>query len=351
MVRQKRHRPLKRWVRFIISLIIIFTIAIGIICIIDANDTGEQKQTITVSYNSTPSVDYKVYLLDNDYIKEEYLGKEQSYISDLVKNIVFNFNYDFNISKKSYVKYDYSIKGKLLGTYESSSENQTANLWNNEFDFIDKTQELYNTSDVNISEELIYDYPAFNDKVSSFKQDLSVPIVAYMELTFNINLYANAESNDISESQTQVIKIPLNQVAFSIVEDIPEGINKSIVDTTPQKERDLIKQNIGLTLDIIGIIIFVAMFKKLFNIRPKNYYTQEITRLMKSYGDVIIELVNGINEEDMDIVLVKSFNELLDLEEELRVPINFIETYPNYEGEFTIVNNNIIYKYVLKNEQ
>ena len=40
---------------------------------------------------------------------------------------------------------------------------------------------------------------------------------------------------------------------------------------------------------------------------------------------------------------------MLDVEEELRIPIMFYETEKNVSGEFVIVTNEIAYRYVLKN--
>ena len=57
-----------------------------------------------------------------------------------------------------------------------------------------------------------------------------------------------------------------------------------------------------------------------------------------------------LNTPYLDIIEVKNFNEMIDLEEELRVPIMFYETIEYLEGEFTLVHNNILYKFILKNE-
>ena len=47
---------------------------------------------------------------------------------------------------------------------------------------------------------------------------------------------------------------------------------------------------------------------------------------------------------------VKNFNELVDLEEELRNPIIYYEDEPDYKGTFFIVHGEICYYYILSND-
>lgn len=58
--------------------------------------------------------------------------------------------------------------------------------------------------------------------------------------------------------------------------------------------------------------------------------------------------MNPVSGFDMNIVEVKNFNEMIDLEEELGVPIMFYEMIEYIEGEFTLVHIHILYKFVLK---
>ena len=358
MPAHKRHRPLKVWVRLLIASIIIILISAGIINIIEANDIEKVEDIITVSYNADNIIDYKVYYVENEFYKDEFYGPKNSsgqknqFVSDLIRNIHFKFNYNFDISKTSYIEYDYNVKGTLVGNYEASSENTTANnLLSKEYDFGGDKGVKEATSGNAIIHEMDFDYQAYNTIVSQYKEQLNIPIVSYMELVFTVNTHAILNDEDITERSIVKLKVPLNQKAFSITETIPQPLKKNIIQKADAEEVNKNQEYTGIILIVVGIITFIILFKKLFNIKPKNHFNTELQKILKSYGDVIIELVNGINEEGMDIVLVKGFNELLDLEEELRIPINFLETYPNYEGEFSIVHDKIIYKYILTNEE
>ena len=53
----------------------------------------------------------------------------------------------------------------------------------------------------------------------------------------------------------------------------------------------------------------------------------------------------------MKIVDVKNFDQLLDIEEEIRMPILFYETIPGEEGEFVILFDNMVYRYIISGKK
>ena len=99
---------------------------------------------------------------------------------------------------------------------------------------------------------------------------------------------------------------------------------------------------------LISICLFVIFYKKIFKVEEKNEYTKKLSKILKNYGNIIIEITTPINIEDYEIIEVKDIEEMVDLEEELRIPINFYEHIPNYYGEFTLIHNNIVYRYIIE---
>ena len=83
----------------------------------------------------------------------------------------------------------------------------------------------------------------------------------------------------------------------------------------------------------------------------KNDYTVALNRILKSYGDIVAEVVSPIETDYMKIVDVKNFDQLLDIEEEIRMPILFYETIPEEEGEFVILYDNMVYRYIISGKK
>ena len=76
----------------------------------------------TLSYDIVGNVDYKVYLKENNFYKDPYLGKNMTYITSLVDYIDMAFNYNFDITEKSDIEYTYIISANLVITPEDNSK-------------------------------------------------------------------------------------------------------------------------------------------------------------------------------------------------------------------------------------
>lgn len=346
-----KRRVLKKWARFSIMSIVIIFFACSIHIIY--NSFNHNKQLINkllYSYNIKQNIDYNVSLFNNSYIDTNTLGENETYISDLVKQININYKYDFSGSKLTPLTYTYNVKAIINGEY--SIDEEESKVWTKEYQLIKETTNTINDkTSINIKQPINIDFNYYNNVVSDFRKELKLPITASLNIVFSIKVTGNEENQIINDQKEMILNIPLNQQAFKITEKLEETYANNIVpklDKTPAVNyRKLIA---GIVLSITAIFIFILLFREIFNIPRKNKYTSKLNKILKEYGDVIVEIINPVNEEDMNIVEVKNFNEMIDLEEELRVPIMFYESIEYLEGEFTLIHNNILYKFTLKNE-
>lgn len=357
---KKTQKSLKKWVRILLILIILVFIGVGSYFLLNAMSiTKTKNDDVLYSYKLKQNLDYKVYLFKNSFIGKEYLDKtEEAYISDLVNNIQANFRYQYQASNTTDLKYTYDVKALIQGKYKLEEGQDKSKVWEEEFILVpEKTVELKDSNQISIDELVNIDYHNYDEKVSSFRQDLKLPISANLYVTMNIKvsgIVSNADATkDFSNSKTIKMIIPLNQQAFNITEEY-EKDDKETFTTSSIKETKKVDKTqviIGSSMIFVGILIFVVMFKKIFNIKEKSYYEQKRDRYLKEYGDVIIEVVTPVTKKDLKVITVKDLSELVDLEEELRIPIVFYEDPDDFEGEFTIVHDDILYEYILTNQE
>lgn len=348
MATENTGRTLKKWVRVVIKTMILVFFVVGIFLILNSLNLNAPVKKILISYDIEQSPKYKVNVIDNNYIDESSLLKNNNYVTNLVDTIDLEFNYLYEAIKPGNYEYKYDIKATIFGNYQGSSDNENSGLWTKEYILLEPTSEsLSNTNSININKTINLDFQKYNNEVVNFKNDLNVPISGYVEVVMNISLNGYADNNKISDTKIQKFIIPLNQLAFSIETSAKKNDHKEIVHTNDNRSINMVKFDIGILMIVYSITLLVLTFRLIFNIKIKSKFDEELNRILKNYGDVIIELETNINLDDKDIVLVKSFNEMLDLEEELRIPINFIQTSKN-KGEFFIINNNICYKWILR---
>lgn len=342
------HKSLKGWVRVLIKIIILVFFAIGLFLIFTSLNLSKPKEEILMSYDIEQNLSYNVNLYENNYISNESLSKIDNYITSLVSNIDLNFNYIYEATKPGNYNYNYMVNATLYGEYHGNADDADSKLWIQEYNLLPNTiKEVYNVNSFSIDENINLNFQSFNAEVVNFKSALNVPINAYLEVVMNIKVNGEANSCDIIDSKTQKFVIPLNQVTFKIKKDEKKDDHQTISHTEDKLENDMLRFDVGIVFIVYSFTMLILTFKFIFRVKGKSKFDVELNRILKSYGDVIVELITPINLSNKDVVLVKSFNEMLDLEEELRTPINFIRVSDNV-GEFLIINNEICYKWILE---
>ena len=214
-------------------------------------------------------------------------------------------------------------KSEFLNTLPD--EDEKSQLWTKKYNLIDTVKKETTNNSFQIDENIKIDYPKYNEVV---------------------------DHKSVGDKQNIKLKIPLNQQAFKISKDYNKNVEKEIKKLTDKDlEIEMKKEICGTILIVVAISLFIVLYKDIFDIAKKNYYNTTLDKLLKDYGDVIVELNSEINKDGLQVVEVKNFNEMLDLEEELKIPIMFYEIEEDELGEFTINHNNIIYRYILKDEE
>ena len=349
-----RKRPtLKMWVRIVLSIVLSLGILLPLLEIY-LNSIEVKNVPTKVMYTNivNKNTDYTVQLYENNFTDETEMKSNKVYIADLVKNIKFNFIYTYSGSKAADLNYEYYITGKLYGKNQSSSVTENEVVWEKDYQLLEKvSQQTKGKSGFNINQELNLDYPTYKNEVLTFRRKFGMSLTTNLELTMHVNVTGTYNGKDIKKEDKIILEIPLGIQAFSIKEDYKKQDSSNIY----QETKNIQINNKPLTIiciiiSIISTILFISLFKAIFNIKPKSQYTKQLDKILKNYDQIIVEVETPVREKDRNVILVKSIEEMIDLEEELRIPIIFYENIYKHIAIFTISHNNVIYKYVLRSK-
>ena len=320
----------------IVVSIVVFLISIVLIL----NNSNKKDTPIIEVSNQNSVIDYKVKIFKNDYIKTDYMDKDKTSIIDLVDDIEENYNYKLIKYKRFDSNYKYNISYKILVTHNSTGKE----LWTEEAVLVNDKDIIPNKNTIEITDSAIVNYDALNEKVKQFKLNYNIPIDASLQI--NLNVIDSSLNKTIAFTglntnlNTEIIDISKNEENNLQAEILPEGKKKvSVIYIIA-----VITAISSLLYAIYEIIKTVR-----YNLSRKSYYEKAINMILKNYGDIVAELVNPVDLSKLNVIDVKNFDQMLDVEEELRIPIMFYETEKNNRGEFVIVTNEIAYRYILKN--
>ena len=312
-----------------------------------ATKTIDREKVEPIKYNDVNNTTYKVYLNQNDVYEEEYLDMNRAYVANLIDSIDIDFNYLFNIEKVTTMTFDYKIIANLV----IENVNGT-NYVDRDYVLKDSTKkELNNGGATTINESITIDYEYYNALANKFKAETGVDTTSYLNVYMIVNKKTDPDLNyKINENTKLNVKIPLSEKAI----EININSNDKMVTKEVTPKGNIIFNVEYLILEIAFFIItciFLSSSIRLMGlmIKVKTPYDKYVKKLLKEYDRLIVETKAIINMDDCKIIEVKSFTELLDVRDNLKLPILYLNIVEHEKGIFYIKNNMDVYLLVVKN--
>lgn len=344
--KKKKKIYFKKWARIALIFLLSFTAVFAILLIVNGV-FPKDNSTPLYTYNMERKVDYKVYLHKNSFYEEEYIGMGKQYTTELIDYVDIDFDYVYTGSKLSDIVYDYDIKAEIIGEYESTKD-ENKELWTKKYTLLEnKPKEANNTTTFNIKENLKIDYSKYNEIVNQFKKEFKLAIDAYLKIRLNINYSGKIEGYEelVRGDDFLEIYIPLSKSTINIDTNYDENNSKTII---PTLSNDKNKESLyfGIILLISDIVLVILTYDKIF-VNKKTMYLKKLERLLKDYSEIIVESSTMLNYDELDVLEIKNFDDMVDLEEELKSPIILYEYIKDKESWFIVLKGNYAYRYIL----
>jgi len=302
-----------------------------------------------IQYRESSNLDYKVYLKPNNFYEQSYLGKNMLYIASLIDNIKIDFGYNFFIDKKADLKFNYSIVGKLLIKDESG----TNVYFEKEYNLLPQKQVVMEDAiSYNLKESISVDYSYYNRLANDFKSSYGVNSASEFKIYLKINKIATNESNslNLNEYKEMSMTIPLSEKAINITMDY-EDINNSnyILNKASVKLNNIIFIVLAAILFITSVASLLKFLELLFVFAgKKTNYDKYIEKLLKEYDRLIAEVHTEPNFERCEIIKIIKFQELLDIRDNLKLPIMYYNVISHHKSYFYIKHNETVYLLIIK---
>lgn len=309
-----------------------------------------QSETPKIDYSLDGKVDYTVHLKENKYYNEEYLKSGMQYIASLIKSVDIKFKYEAHATDKINYKYKYNVTATTL----VNSKNDKTKILFEKKDIIRKDKPI-ETNDVSfqIDDVISIDYDKYNNYILDYKKDYLLN--TSFELVVNIHAETIGTSEisqeGFNESKDFVIIIPLSEQIIDISLDSQKyetsgtikGIENKTIKVKTVYYSSIVTTAISVVLVINALAIAIISNKK------KGKYNKVVEKYLKEYDRaIVITDKSELIEEDYEQVIgISSMQEMLDLHDNLELPILYYETSKNEESYFVIIKENILYKFTV----
>ncbi len=296
-----------------------------------------------VKYNERSNLDYKVYLLDNDFYEQEYLGKDMLYVASIIDKVLIDFDYTFTAEEKESADFDY----KVVATLSIDNSSNAKSYFKKDYIILDsKKINMIDSTSQNIKETINIDYQYYNTLANSFKNQYGVDTNSKLTVNMIINKKNTDNSNyTMDDISVMNVVIPLSERSIDIrmdYKDINETSN--IIKRQKPTIKDFIPLIISCTLIILSIIMMIKALRKFNSLRKKKSdYDKYISKILKEYDRLIAESSTLLSLEEKEVISINKFSELLDIHDNLQMPIMYYEVEKHEKSYFYINHDKTVY--------
>ena len=336
--KKRRERAIKKLVFDVVLFVVL--LSIGLLLLYKALGFESEK---VVKYNERSDLDYKVYLAKNDFYEQEYLGKDMVYVANLIDKILIDFSYVFSSEDKEELDFTYSVVAKLSIT----NPTLTKSYFEKTYPLVEEKKiSMDNVSEQKIKEQVNLNYPYYNHLATSFKTQYGVDSDSKLTVYMLINKQNKDGSNFVLNSSSVMnVVIPLSERSVDIKLDYKDiNTTSNIIKKQSMTIKDILPL-VGSVLFVILSLIMVVKAMRNANvlIGKKSLYDKYVGKILKEYDRLIAESSTLLSFEGKEIININKFTELLDIHDNLQLPIMYYEEREHELSYFYISHQNLIY--------
>ena len=345
--RQEYKENRRKWSLIqLIAIVVLVTLALSTFLLYVRLD-----QTQYIEYVENSGIDYKVQYKENDFFDDEWIDKNQSYISSLIENISADFKYSMDIASSNMdIQYEYWIDAKLL----INSKNGGTSYYTVEDHILGMKSVLSkNKSKINIKETVAIDYVKYNEIARSFITTYGLKdATSVLSVTLYVKTECSCEgfSNNCTNSYSSTLNIPMAEDTFSI-----SSTQSSPANTVKSFEyQGLVNRTVFLVIAIVcaSLALLVAVGLVVFLHLTRNEditYASRVRKILSAYGSFIQRAAGEFDCDGYQIVMIKTFTEMLGIRDTIQSPVLMFENKDETMTRFFIpTNTKILYVFEIK---
>ena len=336
-----------------ITFIAIILFSVSFIFISSSYNFYTIKKEVLLDYHSESDVKYLVNLKQNNYFSESSLNMGEQYITSLIKDIDIDYDYKFNSDKKINGSYKYKIIARVNADHKVDSAT-TKKIWSKDYNLFESEEfKLDNVSEFAIKENIKINYDKYNEIVNNFKKDYLIALTSRVDVYMFVYITGMYNGNKFIEDSSLMTRIPLSEQTINITNDYIEK------DTGNLSKKIVVDRFNNIYLFILGIILFILgcclIIKQILIVisdsKKQSEYIKKLKKYLHDYDDIIATVKHKPKTDGLKEIEFVNFEELIDAQDNLRVPIIFCETKKNERGYFYLISQECAYFYVLKDSK
>jgi hypothetical protein len=298
-------------------------------------------------YTVKQSVDTDVTYFDNSFFKNGPGPIHAAYVMDLTDKINASFDYSLSSNDMIDATYTYDIKGSALGKYAiGANEDKTANVWSKEYQLVAPVTQTVSTKNIKLTPESEMPYAEYKQAIDSFKTALALSLNSEAAMTMTVKVEGTIGGVPFTDTRVTSVTAPLDTPIYTLAVKYDKEDTKHVVGETAKNNREQFQRYLFIFAGVVGVL---GMASLLYGLRKqifKTPYQRELDRIFRYNDGIIIRAKSAADISGKRIVPVLSFDDMLNLEEELKLPIVASPAGPE-ATKFIIIRDDVAYVFTL----
>ena len=340
----------QKYLRTILAILSLTFTIVALWIVVDSFNNKYTDKNLTLSYKVNSEIDYNVNYKENEFYSNDYVPSGTEYLSALINNVDIKLSYSMSSSKLMNSSYKYSVETIFVSNYVEGKK--ITELLKNSNELVPHIEhKLIRTSEVNIEEYVSIDYEKYNEEVLKFQNKFNIETDSYLLVRLNVENESTVfdVNKTINNGRSIELKIPLGKSVVSISKKLGNNISEHVyANNVVEADFNYVLFAMAIIILAFSLPLFVISVARLFVITNVTDYERLKRKYLKNNGDIIAEVESLPNLKGKEVINIKTFDDLVDIEEELRKPILFNEVVKDRESCFLVTDGDKAYRYVLK---
>lgn len=337
-----------KWIRIQAFILVLVTL----LAVFFAVKYRKTNENYYINYVENGSVDYKVYLKENEFYDEAYLSKDQAYIADLIDKVVADFRYELNMQEA--VEYSYSYKVDAILKIADKTSGKTVYTSNYPLKPVTNVKLDDKNTGLKIRESVEIGYDVYNDIANSFidtygLKDVESSLVVEMDIEV-ISACDSFMDENSHNSYSVSLNIPLTKqkVDVKMVSSVPSANTKILACT--QNSAKTVALIVHVVLGSIAVLLAILLTVFIFvTINTDIDYEMKVNRILSSYKSYIQKTVSPFDASSYQVLVIDTFREMLEIRDTILSPILMNENEDKTRTIFFIpTNTKLLYLFEIK---
>jgi hypothetical protein len=335
-------RPI--WLGVVGLLLLVFAAIVYWIAIQDRS--AEVAVPSAYQYTINQAVNPSVKYMNSSFFDGGPGPNNTAYIAELTDSIRSQFHYNFTGSKPIDLTYTYNVAATIRGLYTLKEQSKAQpTVWTKQFQLVEPTTEHVTAKSFTLDPTVDAPFSEYKKLIDQFNTALDLTLTSEVSIVSTVTVSGTVDGADFKDTRVASVVAPLNQQLYDLAVKYDKTDTGQVAAKTDQRwtiAGHYLEIAAG-AIALVGLVLLVYGFRaQIF----KTPYQRERDRIFRFHDGIIIRASKPANLKGKNVVGVQSFDDILNLEEELKVPI--VAAPAGAEAtQFIILRDDVAYVYTL----